>query len=175
MENLSEVVPEKVLRAEKPLQKNVVRPFNLKNVFNKVEEERPEVEDFSGRPREEFTSEELDFQWNEFLAILLSENKIPTYNALHSGKVELKEDFQILFTFSSASSVSEFEIKKDRLMLFLRERFNNYSLRFQTQVIHNTSENYIKTKAQLFQEMATENPLLLKMKEEFGLDLNSND
>lgn len=162
-------------RAEKPLQNEVVRSFNLKTIFDKVEEERPEMEDLSGMPREPFSKEDLDFHWEEFLALLQSENKIPAYNALHSGKVELEGDFIIKFIFSSASLVSEFELKKERLMLFLRKRLNNYGLQFQTEVTHLYSENFIKTKAQIFKEMADENPLLLKMKEEFGLDLNSND
>ena len=175
MEESSEEIPPKIQRAEKPIQSEAKRTFNLKNVFEQVEEEKEVTEDLSKKPKDDFDFEKLQNHWTEFLTLLQSENKIPAFNALQSGKLELKSNFKIRLDFSSASLVNEFDLQKERLMGFLREKLNNYSLEFETNIIHNHTENYIKSKAELFQEMAEENPLLLKMKEEFGLDLNSNE
>lgn len=175
MEKSSEKTPPKIQRAAKPIQNEVNRTFNLKKALEQVEEEIEVTEDLSKKPKDDFDFEKLQHHWTEFLSLLQSENKIPAFNALQSGKLELKSNFKIRLDFSSASLVNEFDLQKERLMGFLREKLNNYSLEFETNIIHNHTENYIKSKAELFQEMAEENPLLLKMKEEFGLDLNSNE
>lgn len=105
----------------------------------------------------------------------MKDNQIPAYNALHSGKVELKENFKIRFEFTSSSLANEFEIQKDELMRFLREKLNNYSIEFEIDVIGDVSKSYIKTSQEKFKDMAEINPILLKMREEFGLDYNSNE
>ncbi len=149
--------------------------FNLKNLFDKVEEEKPAVENLEGKPKDAFTEEILLKFWNEFVDELMKNNQIPAYNALHSGKVELKEDFKIRFEFTSSSLANEFEIQKDNLMRFLREKLNNYSIDFQVDVIGDSSKNYVKSSQEKFKDMVEINPILLKMREEFGLDYNSNE
>lgn len=151
------------------------RSFNLKAIFNKVEEEKPVIENLEDKPKEDFDLEKLMNFWNEFLDNLQKENKIPAYNALHTGKLKLNENFQIEFEFSSASLANEFDLEKDNLMRFLREKLNNYSIDFQVKIVQNDAVKYVKTKADLFKEMAEKNPILLKMKEDWGLDYNSNE
>ncbi len=106
---------------------------------------------------------------------MLKNNQIPAYNALHSGKVKLNEDFKIRFEFTSSSLANEFEIQKDNLIRFLRKKLNNYSIDFQVDVIADSSKNYVKSSQEKFKDMAEINPILLKMREEFGLDYNSNE
>lgn len=151
------------------------RSFNLKTIFNTVEEEKPVIENLENKPKDAFSEEKLKKFWTEFLNQLLKGNKIPAYNALHTGKLELKENFKIQFEFSSASLANEFDLEKDNLMRFLREKLNNYAIDFQVQVIQDDTVKYVKTKADVFKEMAEKNPILLKMKEELGLDYNSNE
>ncbi|MGB6084567.1 hypothetical protein [Moheibacter sp.] len=151
------------------------RSFNLKTIFNTVEEEKAVIENLENKPKDEFAQEKLMQLWEEFLNQLLKANKIPAYNALHTGKLELKDNFKIQFEFSSASLANEFDLEKDNLMWFLREKLNNYAIDFQVQVIQDDTVKYIKTKADVFKEMAEKNPILLKMKEELGLDYNSNE
>ena len=102
-------------------------------------------------------------------------NKIPAYNALHTGKVQLKENFQIEFEFTSASLANEFDLEKDNLMRFLREKLNNHLVEFQTKIIEDFTKKYVKTNQDKFKDMVDQNPILLKMKDEFGLDYNSNE
>lgn len=147
----------------------------MKRIFDKVEEEKPVVENFDDRPKENFTKEDLVKAWNEFLSQLQSENKIPAFNALQSGNIDLKENFLIEFTFSSLTLSNEFDLNRVELMKFFREKFNNYGIDFKVVITESAAKNFIKSKAELFKEMAEVNPILLKMKEELGLDLNSND
>lgn len=168
-------VEERIQRASKPVQSKVERTFNLKNIFDKVEEEQIPIENFEDKPKDEFTEETLKIHWNEYLNTLKSENQIPAFNALQSGKIELKENFLIYFEFTSATLANELQLQRERLMNFLREKLNNYGIDFEVEVISNTTVNYIKTKSEVFNELAKKNSLLVKLKDELGLDYNSDD
>lgn len=151
------------------------RSFNLKTIFDKVEEEKPVLENLEDKPKDDFKKEKLIKHWNEFLEKLQGENQIPAYNALHTGKIDLKENFSIEFEFSSASLANELELQKDDLMRFLREKLNNYSIDFQVKIVQDDSIKYVKSKSDIFNEMAEKNPILLKMKKDWGLDYDSNE
>ena len=163
------------MRAEKPLQREGKGSFNLKNLFVKVEEEKPVIESLEDKPKTEFSEEELVKLWDEFVENLLKENKIPAYNALHTGKVQLNKNFQIQFEFTSASLSAEFDLEKDNLMRFLREKLNNYAIEFLVVIKDDQTKTFVKTNQEKFKDMAEKNPILLKMKEQFGLDYNSNE
>lgn len=169
-------VPE-IKRADKPMltHKKSSNSFNLKTIFDKVEEEKPVIEHPKDLPREPFNETDVYIVWNEFLEILKSQNKIPAYNALHTAKVSLKTASCICFEFSSLSLSSEFDLKKDILMLTMREKLRNHFIEFEVNIHAEPTQNYVKSKAEIFREMAEKNPVLLKMKNEFGLDFNSND
>lgn len=147
----------------------------MKNIFDKVEEEQVEIENFEDKPKENFTEEKLIIYWNEYLEIIKSENQIPAFNALQSGKVKLKENFLIYVEFTSATLSNEFRLQRERLINFLRGKLNNYRIDFEVKVVSNEKINYIKTNSDVFNELAKKNNLLIKLKDELGLDYNSND
>lgn len=165
----------KMMRAEKPVKAKVSRSFDLSKLFDKVEEEKVVLEDLSGKPKDAFTLDQLKQHWEAFLQILQSENQIPSFNALQSGKIDLKPGFVIHFEFNSGSLEAEFNSQRTRLMHFLREQLNNYAIDFQVEIKEDKEVKFIITKADVFQQLAEKNPLLLKMKQEFGLDYNSED
>ncbi|MDX9704180.1 MAG: hypothetical protein RBT46_00535 [Weeksellaceae bacterium] len=101
------------------------------------------------------------------------ENKIVTFNALQNSKLELQDNFIIQIKFNSASMENEFKLEQESIVQFLRKKLNNYSLSFNVEIHHDETENFIKSKEEIFKEMIKENSILLKMKEKFGLDLNS--
>lgn len=107
---------------------------------------------------------------------LKKQNKIPAYNALHTAKISLKEEnHRISFKFSSLSLSSEFELQKENLVLSMRDKLRNHFIEFEVSIEAEATQNYVKSKAEIFREMAEKNPVLLKMKNDFGLDFNSND
>ena len=163
-------------RAEKPVQKEKRRTdFNLKNIFNKVEEEKPPIEKPEKLREEAFTEKDVFSCWEQFLSELQKQNKIPVYNALHTGKIKLINETQIEFEFESASLINEFDLEKNELMKLMREKLRNDLIDFKTKLNLSETGNFVKTKADIFNEMVKKNPILLKMKEEMGLDYNSHD
>ena len=140
-----------------------------------MEEEKTVVENRENLQKENFTENQFFEVWNEFLENLKQQRQIPAYNALHTAKVSL-QNLKIIFEFDSLTLSSEFDLQRDALMLKLREKLRNHYIEFEVKISQTEiTQNFIKSKAELFKEMAEKNPVLLQMKSEFGLDLNSND
>lgn len=173
-----EIAKPEVKRAEKPISNKSDAPisFNLKTIFDKVEEEKAVIENRENLPKEKFTETQFLSVWSEFLENLKSQKQIPAYNALHTAKITLENELKINFEFSSLSLSSEFDLQRDALMRLMRQKLNNHHIEFEVQISKSEeTKTYIKTKKDIFTEMAEKNPILLKMKNEFGLDFNSND
>lgn len=178
IQSKKEIEKPEIKRAEKPISSQKPTPvsFNLKNIFDKVEEEKSVVEDRNNLPKEKFTEAQFKTAWNEFLENLKSQKQIPAYNAMHTAKVLIAEDLKAVFEFSSLSLSAEFDLQKDALVRSIREKLKNHYIEFEVKISETEIvQNYIKSKSEIFKEMAEKNPVLLKMKNEFGLDLNSND
>lgn len=173
-----EIVKPEVKRAEKPISNKSEAPvsFNLKTIFDKVEEEKIVIENRDNLPKEKFTETQFMTVWNEFVENLKIQKQIPAYNALHTAKINLENEFKINFEFSSLTLSSEFDLQKDALMRILRQKLQNHYIEFEVQISKGElTQTYIKSKTDIFKEMAEKNPILLKMKNEFGFDFNSND
>lgn len=146
--------------------------FSLKNVIQttKVEEEKEEIfrDDL---PRNPYTLEAVEIFWNKFLEKLKNENNIPSYNALATTTISLKEDNIIVLEFISASSETEYDIYKNRIMNGLRAELKNYYFTIEVQFSMSEAKNHILTAKQKFDLFVEKNPTILKLKEELGLDL----
>lgn len=69
--------------------------------------------------------------------------------------------------------IYEFENLRERLVHYLREKLNNHIFELNPLVSEGSTENFIKTKDDVFREMIAQNPDLLKLRKELGLDYNS--
>lgn len=150
--------------------------FNIRTLFDSVEEQRSDLDFEDPEPSDEdFSFDELCKNWTLFLEILKSENKMPSYNALQAGKIHLKENYKIEIEFNSSSMIYEFDYLKDRLIIFLREKLKNSVFEISSVINEGEAESYIKSKSEIFGEMVLRNPILKKLKADLGLDYNSND
>ncbi|WP_313579731.1 hypothetical protein [Chishuiella sp.] len=122
-------------------------------------------------PREKFTLEQVNESWKRFLDRLKIEHNIPTYNALMTTKLDIINENEIIFEFSSHSSKQEFEEYKDRIRNSMRAHLKNHYFTIEIKFSEREAENHILSKKEKFEKLSTQNPVLLKLKEEFGLDL----
>lgn len=122
-------------------------------------------------PREKFTLEQVNESWKRFLDRLKIEHNIPTYNALMTTKLDIINENEIIFEFSSHSSKQEFEEYKDRIRNSMRAHLKNHYFTIEIKFSESEAENHILSKKEKFEKLSTQNPVLLKLKEEFGLDL----
>ena len=108
--------------------------------------------------------------WKRFLDRLKVEHNIPSYNALMTTNLEMEND-EIVFEFSSHSSEQEFGEYRDRIRNSLRAHLKNHYFGIQIRFSEKEAENHILSKKEKFEKLSEKNPILLKLKEEFGLDL----
>ena len=145
----------------------------MKNVINnsneKLEAEEEVLRD--DLPRETYTLEQVENFWNKFLDRLKIEHSIPAYNALATTNIKLLDDNVIQLEFISASSEAEYEIYKSRIMNGLRGAINNFYFTIDVKLSETEAKSHILTTKQKFELFVKKNPAILKLKEEFGLDL----
>lgn len=135
-----------------------------------LEEEKEEILR-NDLPREKFTLDQVNESWKRFLDRLKIEHNIPTYNALMTTKLDIINENEIIFEFSSHSSKQEFEEYKDRIRNSMRAHLKNHYFTIEIKFSESEAENHILSKKEKFEKLSTQNPVLLKLKEEFGLDL----
>lgn len=160
-------------RVNKPLGTSSGSAFSLKNVVDHAVKEQ-EISDEILRddlPRNLYTLEAVIAFWNKFLEKLKIENNIPSYNALATTTIHLKEENVIVLEFISASSETEYEIYKSRIMNGLRNAIQNFYFTIEVQFSESEAKSHILTAKQKFELFVDKNPIILKLKEEFGLDL----
>ncbi|WP_413532307.1 hypothetical protein [Empedobacter brevis] len=168
--SISEEVKE-YARAAKPIKTNRNSSFSLKMALPgaKVEEDQEEILR-NDLPREKFTLDQVKDGWKRFLDRLKIEHNIPSYNALMTTNLDLVDD-EIIFEFTSHSSKQEFEEYKDRIRNSLRVFLKNHYFSIQIKFSEKEAENHILSNKEKFDKLLDKNPILLKLKEEFGLDL----
>ena len=122
-------------------------------------------------PRKEYTIENVEAFWNKFLEKLKVENNVASYNALATTTIHLKENNVIVLEFISASSETEYEIYKNRIMNGMRNALQNFYFSIEIKFSETEAKSHILTPKQKFEAFVAKNPIILKLKEEFGLDL----
>jgi len=159
------------IRATKPIKSKTNSSFSLKMTLPgaKVELHQEEVlrEDL---PREMFNLEQVKQGWNQFLNRLKNNHSVPSYNALMTTELNVDEG-EIVFEFTSHSSGQEFEVYRDDIRNSLRAHLKNYYFGIQIKYSEKEAENHLLSNKEKFQLLSDKNPILLKLKEEFGLDL----
>ncbi|WP_291066463.1 MULTISPECIES: hypothetical protein [unclassified Empedobacter] len=135
----------------------------------KVEEHQEEILR-NDLPREKFTLDQVKEGWKRFLDRLKIEHNIPSYNALMTTELGLEGD-EIIFEFTSHSSEQEFEEYRDRIRNSLRAFLKNHYFSIQIKFSEKEATNHILSNKEKFEKLSDKNPVLLKLKEEFGLDL----
>jgi DNA polymerase III subunit gamma/tau len=122
-------------------------------------------------PKDPFTIEKVILVWEEFLH-QLKEKDNRAYNGIKDTKISLLQPNQndIVFTYVSQSSQSEFELHKSNFLLKIRSVLNNFLIQLISRVEELKGVNLVLRKDEVFQKMVEKNPLLQKLKEE--LDLN---
>lgn len=149
----------------------IKRGFNIRDAI------QPKSEDVAEESRrklrsEEFTAEAAQTAWSQFLDRLEKENRKVEYNAFATGKMEIHPNGHLLFKFGSLTLVNEFNELKEEILLFIRDCLQNDHLMLETELDAAERKKYIKSQREVFDEMSHKNPLLKKLKEDLGLNID---
>jgi len=133
----------------------------------------PEPETFipGSRPTELFSQDALESSWNTYAKQMQQKGKHNLYSTLSFRKPVLKENALIEFTIDNKVQEETLENEKSDLLGFLRKELNNYSAALKTVINTIDSERKPYTSGDKFKRMAEKNPTLLKLKQQFDLDI----
>ncbi|MBQ0148828.1 MAG: hypothetical protein KBS93_10415 [Flavobacteriaceae bacterium] len=164
--------PEPKRRTNKPMGSSSGSAFSLKSAIKDIKKDLVEEEVLrNDLPREKYELSDIQNFWNKFLERLKLEQNIPAYNALSTTTIYVEENNVITLEFISASSESEFETYKNRIINGLRNSIKNFYFTIEVKYSAQEAKSHILTSKQKFEALVLKNPVLLKLKEEFGLDL----
>ena len=122
-------------------------------------------------PKDEFTQNELENQWREYLEDVKKSGKQRVYSSFINKKPELTTDFTANLLLDNEIQHSYFEEEKSTMLQFLQKRLNNYSLSFNISIAESARQLDPYTADEKFQYMAEKNPNLVLLRQKFDLDI----
>lgn len=132
----------------------------------------PVVEEPRGNENEAFGEDQLESAYREFVQQLKSE-KPRLHSILLSKKPVLKENFSIHLLMDNETQLEDFNLNvKADLLNYLRKTLNNSAVSIVTEIEEKESPRRIYTAEEKFQELASRNPLLNRMRKDFNLDFD---
>ncbi|MGB9746277.1 MAG: DNA polymerase III subunit gamma/tau [Bacteroidales bacterium] len=135
-------------------------------------DDSPVVEEPAAFENEAFGEDQLTSVYREFVQQLKSE-KPRLYSILLSKKPVLKENYAIHLLMDNETQVEDFNLNvKTELLQYLRKTLNNSAIYIVTDIEEKESPRRIYTAEEKFQELASRNPLLNKMRKDFNLDFD---
>jgi hypothetical protein len=116
---------------------------------------------------EEFTQEQLQEKWMEFLARL--EDR-PSIKATLSTVPKMQEDFSLLLEIDNRIQDDMLVEIRPELVSFLRKELRNSKINLKTVVTDIVREKVIYSDVEKYQAMAGKNPNLALLKQKLNLD-----
>lgn len=143
--------------------------LNNQEAAEDIDDEKEEVD--LNLPKDDFADTQLENFWQEYLQQIKEAGGKRVYSSLSNKKLKLKEDFVVELELDNDIQVDFFNEEKTEILLFLRNKLNNFSIKFETvkSAITKTLEPY--TAQEKYEYMVKKNPLLKEFRDKLDLDL----
>ena len=162
-------------KAPKPVLLNVQRrssSLSLKSVHEKKVVQKSAVEEnFDDHPKEAFNEAKLQKSWKEYVDLLNKKGERSMASIVAADLPKLGDGFKINFTVPNKLMQDQFKRGRPKLLQFLRERLNNYGITIDAILNETVEKKFAYTPLEKFNKLKEKNPLLLKLRQAFELDL----
>lgn len=126
--------------------------------------------DYSDFPKNTFTPAQLLDAWNAYVESHSKESN-NYYITLSKRKPSLENGNLLILELDNKIQEDAIQEHKKEILDFLRNRLQNFSLELECRVIQVTAELKAYTNTDKFKKMAGVNPAILKLKEDFDLEV----
>lgn len=126
--------------------------------------------DYSAYPRNSFTSTQLMEAWNAYVESHSKESN-NYYITLSKRKPRIENGNLLVLELDNKIQEDAVLEHKKEILDFLRNRLQNFGIELECQVIQVTTEQKAYTNTDKFKKMAGVNPAILKLKEDFDLEV----
>jgi len=150
-----------------------VSALSLKSIQKKQEIKRDfesNLPDQKDLPEDTFSEEKMLEAWKEYASKIEKDGKYNLLSHLTMGIPKL-DGSTIHLEFPNQTIKVEVERAKYDLLVFLREKLNNYSIDLDILVNETAEKRYVYTAREKFEKLKEKNPLIEKLRREFDLDI----
>ena len=160
----------KTNQVDKPPKK--ATGLSIKSLKKKKEEILKQKEALAGqeRPKEQFTQEDFEKYWGEYLDKLRKNHERNMLSILTIDKNPRVEVPYIHLTLTSEALKTELERAKEKILNFLRYNLRNYDIDFKIKVNEEKKKDFVYTKEQKFNKMMEKYPDLAYLKSKFKIE-----
>lgn len=156
-------------------QKAKTSSFSIKELTKEEEksEEEKLAEAYTSEARENFSAEDFKTAWKKLADKIKdsqSEGSSMVYAAMSTHEPKVNPDFSVELAVDNKSQLEEMTLKRTDLHDFLRKNLKNGAIEIRFSIQKDLKQKKAYTDEEKFNKMAEENPNLLKMKKELGLD-----
>ena len=132
---------------------------------------KEDVIDESNLPKANFTEEELQKHWADFVDILDNDGRKILASNLHSDVPKLTDNFSIWIELPNGTMKKEIEREKYDLMEYLKLKLNNHFIQLRITVNEATAKKFAFTPEEKYLKLREKNPAIDLLRKEFDLDI----
>ncbi len=132
---------------------------------------KEDVIDESNLPKANFTEEEMQKHWADFVDILDNDGRKILASNLHSDVPKLTDNFTIWIELPNGTMKKEIEREKYDLMEYLKLKLNNHFIQLRITVNEATAKKFAFTPEEKYMKLREKNPAIDLLRKEFDLDI----
>ena len=146
--------------------------LSLKSIDRKKEllDIEVDVVDYSSMPQSQFTEMQLIGIWNEYLKMLVDDGKKIIASIMNADIPKIIES-NISITLPNKLMQSKLTSHKPKLLKFVRERLDNYSIDLIIEVNEIANKKFAYTPQERYEKLKKKNPIIEELRRKFDLDI----
>ena len=158
-----------------PILQNLKRRNNslsLKSIHHKKEQQKKPIEiNYENHPKDSFSEKDLQKTLSEYQKLLIKKGEKSIASILAAADPKLLENFNVQFTLPNKLMKAQLKIEKPKLLKFLREVLNNFSITITVIVNETVEKKFAYTPQEKYNKLLEINYSLKSLKDTFQLDL----
>jgi len=157
------------------LSKEIIEDVN--HVTANHQRDPNEIDLYDGRPATPFNLAELWKFWDQYANGIKNDDRQSYFATLTRRKPIMREKYKIELLLDNGIQKGDLDSDKSNLLMFLREKLNNWQIQLEGIVEEGEDENDLQpyTADAKYKEMLKINPQLGKMREMFDLEVDFDD
>jgi DNA polymerase-3 subunit gamma/tau len=145
--------------------------ISLSSLGQPKEEKKEEKQLITGDQKQPFTQQQLELEWVNHIKEL-DEEEVLLIQTMNQCTPVLLSNSEFEVVVNNPGQKERLEEKATGILSALRLKMKNFSIRMQVRVSENNEKKLAFTSEEKFRLMVEQNPSLLKLREEFNLDLD---
>ena len=173
--SLKKVTSKEIEITKPPILQNLKRRNNslsLKSIHQKKEQQKKPIEiNYENHPKDSFSDKDLEKTWSNYQKLQIKKGEKSMASILATSQPELLENFKIHFMLPNKLMEDQLKLGKPKLLKFLRESLNNYSITINVTVSETVEKKFAYTPQEKYNKLKEKNPHIKILKDTFQLDL----